>query len=135
MLAYALRLKPGQDLKNSLDAFALSNQIAAGCVLTCVGSLDQAVLRLADQPGAARYEDKFEIVSLVGTISAQDAHLHISISDSSGQTVGGHLLEGCRIYTTAEIVIGVVENVQFTREYDPASGYNELVVGPFEERP
>src|SRR5215212_3095114 len=107
MQALALRLRPHQDLKRELDAFARIHQLEAACVLTCVGSLRKAVLRLADQPGVVELERKFEIVSLTGTLSQRDAHYHISLSDSEGRTIGGHLWEGCLIYTTTEIVIGV----------------------------
>jgi len=43
---------------------------------------------------------------------------HICISDSTGKTIGGHLLEGCKIYTTAEIVIGTTTTYEFTRKKD-----------------
>ena len=66
----------------------------AGIVLTCVGSLTRAVIRLADQPQGTTFEGKHEIVSMVGTFSPDGDHLHLSISDATGRTVGGHLLEG-----------------------------------------
>ncbi|CAN5609528.1 DNA-binding protein [soil metagenome] len=128
MQALAFRLRPDQDLKLELDNFAKLHKLEAACILTCVGSLRKAVLRLADQPGVVEWEQKFEIVSLTGTLSQRDAHYHISLSDSEGRTLGGHLWEGCLIYTTAEIVIGVLPGVRFVREFDPLSGYDELVV-------
>jgi predicted DNA-binding protein with PD1-like motif len=53
---------------------------------------------------------------LVGTVSISGSHLHLSISDSTGKTIGGHLLEDNLVYTTAEIVIGESKNLLFTRE-------------------
>jgi predicted DNA-binding protein with PD1-like motif len=53
--------------------------------------------------------------------------LHISISDGDGKTTGGHLVPGCKIYTTAEIVIGVFDDVIYKREFAEDSGYEELV--------
>jgi len=50
-------------------------------------------------------EGPFEIVSLVGVIASPHAHLHISLSDSKGQVIGGHLVEDDIIYTTAEVNI------------------------------
>jgi predicted DNA-binding protein with PD1-like motif len=38
------------------------------------------------------------------------------------------LLEGCRIYTTAELVIGVLPALVYTREPDLQTGYNELTI-------
>jgi predicted DNA-binding protein with PD1-like motif len=75
-------------------------------------------------------QDKFEIVSLVGTLSTHGIHLHISISDKDGKTIGGHLEKGCLIYTTAEIVIGVSEDFIFVRTVDENTGYKELEIQP-----
>jgi len=54
--------------------------------------------------------------------------LHISISQGDGKTIGGHLVPGCKIYTTAEMVLGVFEDVVYKREFAEDSGYEELVV-------
>lgn len=125
---YALRLKPGQDLRQELEKFAKERKLQAGLIVTAVGSLTKAGLRFADQSGATQFEGKFEIVSLVGTLSPDGPHLHVSISDKTGRTIGGHLVEGCKVYTTVELVIGEIEGVRFTREQDEESGYKELRV-------
>jgi len=65
---------------------------------------------------------------LIGTLSAGGMHLHISISDSVGKVLGGHLLEGCMIHTTAEIVLLESLDLKFTREEDAQTGYKELRV-------
>lgn len=126
--AIALRLSPQQDLKAELDALAQMQNLEAACVLTCVGSLTKAVLRLAGQEEATVYEGKFEIVSLVGMLSWHGSHCHMAIADSTGRTIGGHLMKGCSIYTTAEIVVGILPNLSFQREFDPATGYRELTI-------
>jgi predicted DNA-binding protein with PD1-like motif len=125
---YALRLKPGQDLRVELEKFTKENKISAGFIITTVGSLKETKIRLADKPDAASFEGKFEIVSLTGTLSADGVHLHISVSDSTGKTIGGHLTEGCRIYTTAEIVIGVSDEIVFSRETDTETTFKELKI-------
>lgn len=135
MRVHALRLRPGQDLRQQLTAFIEQHQIRAGAVVTCVGSLTQATLRLANQEGPTVYEGHFEIVSLVGTLSVNGSHLHLSVSDSTGRTIGGHLLEGNVIYTTAELVLGVFDELDFRREPDPAFGYRELTIYPLIRRP
>ena len=127
---YSLRLKPGDDLRQQLTAFVQAHHMAAGTMITCVGSLTVATLRLANQEGPSVYRGHFEIVSLVGTLSVNGSHLHLAVSDSTGRTIGGHLLDGCRVYTTAEIVLGELPEVEFRRETDPAFGYKELVVYP-----
>lgn len=94
-----------------------------------MGSLKKANLRLANQPGPTTWEENFEIVSLVGTLGADSgAHLHISISDGMGKTIGGHLMNGNLIYTTAEIIIGEVLDVNFSRRSDSLTTYNELFI-------
>lgn len=128
MTVHAFRLTPGQDLKRELDAFARAEGLQAGFVITCVGSLRKAVLRPADQQVPLVREQKWEIVSLVGTLSPDGSHLHIALSDSTGATLGGHLLEGCEVYTTAEIVLGDAHHLRFSREVDPATTFKELRV-------
>lgn len=124
----ALRLQPGQDLKVELDNLAQSRSIEAACILTCAGSLTKAVLRYANQEHAVELDGYFEIVSLTGTLSRHGSHLHIAIADGTGQTIGAHLLEGCKVYTTAEIVIGILAEVSFLRTVDLQTGYPELEI-------
>ncbi|MBC8153234.1 MAG: DNA-binding protein [Bacteroidetes bacterium] len=128
MRTFSFRLRPGQDLKDEIEMVVKSQRIEAGTMLTCVGSLTDVVLRLANQDAGTTYHGHFEIVSLVGTLSTNGSHLHLAVSDSTGRTIGGHLLAGCKVYTTAEIVIGVMPDLAFTREPDPAFGYKELVI-------
>lgn len=125
---FAIRLSPGQDLRKELEALARDHHLQAGYVVTCVGSLRKAVIRPANQSSALVRDEKFEIVSLTGTLSPDGPHLHIALSDSTGGTIGGHLLEGCEIYTTAEIVLGNARHLRFSRETDPATGFKELKI-------
>ena len=128
MQTYSVRLKPGQDLKEELEAIVQRERIGAGAILTCVGSLTDVTLRLANQDGPTVWRGHYEIVSLVGTLSTTGSHIHLSVADSTGRTIGGHLLPGCKIYTTAELVIGVMPDLTFTREPDPTFGYRELMI-------
>ena len=128
MTTLSFRLKPGQDLKLALDEVVQQQHITAGTLLTCVGSLTDVSLRLANQDGPTTYKGHFEIVSLVGTLATAGSHVHLSVSDSTGRTLGGHLMAGCQVYTTAEIVVGILPDVVFSREPDPTFGYRELVV-------
>ena len=121
-----LRLKPSQDLRQSLKDFAQSQNIEAGFILSAIGSLKQAAIRFADREEITLLQDKFEILSLNGTVANTGVHLHIAISDRTGKAIGGHLVDGCTIYTTAEIVIGVTEEFRFLRTTDTETGYLEL---------
>lgn len=130
LVAVALRLRPDDDLIGSIEAVIREQQIEAACILTCVGSLHRVQMRYADQDMFTLRDGKFEIVSMIGTLSIHGSHVHLSISDRQGRTFGGHIADGCLIYTTAEVVLGVLPQIRFRREHDPASGYDELVVGP-----
>jgi uncharacterized protein len=126
LTAYALRLTPGQDLQTELLAFVKTHKLQAACIVSCVGSLEQAALRFANQPDVTILPGKFEIVSLVGTIDSEASHLHLALADSTGKMVGGHVKEGNRIFTTAEIVIAELPQLVFSREVDSTYGYKEL---------
>ena len=128
MRAFTFRLKPGQDLFNEIEAVVAEKNVEAGCVLSAVGSLTHATLRLANREYYSEYDGHFEIVSMTGTVSIHGSHLHISISDGDGKTIGGHLVTGCQIYTTAEMVLGIFDDVVYKREYAEDSGYEELLV-------
>lgn len=128
MRNYTFRLRPEQDLFDSIELLLREKNIAAGCILSGVGSLRHARLRLANREYYSEYDGFFEIVSITGTVSVYGSHLHISISDGDGRTIGGHLESGCKIYTTAEIVLAVFDDVVYKREFAEDSGYDELVV-------
>ena len=125
---YTFRLKSVQDLFDSIESVVHDKQIEAGCVLSGIGSLTYFTVRLADREIPTEYEGHFEIVSLAGLVSIHGSHLHISVSDGDGKTIGGHLVSGCKIYTTAEIVLAKFSNVIYKREFAQDSGYEELVV-------
>lgn len=125
---HALRLLPDQDLKTEIKALCLANNIQAGWVVTCVGSLSRAHLRMVGRPEGQMIQGPLEIVSLVGTVSVNGCHLHICVSNKDGNTKGGHLLEGNVIFTTAELIIGESQGMIFTREIDQTTGWNELKI-------
>lgn len=129
MRVLTFRLKPGQDLFDSIEEVVKENKIEAGCVLSSVGSLTHATLRLANRSTYNEYDGHFEIVSMTGTVSIHGSHIHVAISDGDGVTIGGHLVSGCKIYTTAEIVLAVLDDQIYKRElFENDSGYEELVV-------
>lgn len=125
---YAFRLKPGQDLKKSIQQFLVEKQISAGWINTGVGSLTHYNIRFANQEQGNSGLGHFEIVSLTGTVSINGSHLHLAISDCTGRTLGGHLMDGNLVYTTAEIVITASTKLQFTRETDATTGWKEMEV-------
>ncbi|MDW8276707.1 MAG: DNA-binding protein [Anaerolineales bacterium] len=135
MEVLSFRLKPGQDLLAEIERIVAENDISAGCILSAVGSLTQATLRLANHETYTTFAGHFEIVAATGTVSRHGSHLHIAISDGEGRTFGGHLVLGCVIYTTAEIVLAVFPHLIYRRELCELSGYEELVIAARRETP
>jgi predicted DNA-binding protein with PD1-like motif len=127
-----LRLMPGDDLRTALQhwtdvAAHAAEPVHAACVLSAVGSLTRAMLRYADAPTGTRIDGPLELVSLAGTLGPGGLHLHASMSDAEGRVLGGHVLPGCNVRTTAEIVLGLLPSHVFERAQDPATGFLELL--------
>ena len=119
------RLAPGQDLKKALEDIRDDEDLKSGIILCMVGSLQDAVLRMAD--GRAKVvKGPLEIVSTTGTLATNGVHIHLAVADKEGAVTGGHLKTGCLVHTTAEICIASCDLV-FRRVFDPETGYRELV--------
>lgn len=129
MKTHPLRLLPGSDLSEALEAFVAEARVD-GFVVCGIGSLVDARLRFADRDAATVIEGPSEIVSLSGSLSADGAHLHMSISTAEGVVYGGHAVRGNKVRTTAEVLLVLLPEWRLVREPDPATGYDELVVRP-----
>lgn len=151
VIAHPIRLHPGDDLVSAIEHAAseamLTSNSSSAFIMAAVGSLEKASLRMAnasrtDVAGGSissssssssssneirNWEERMEVVSLVGTLSSSGKHLHMSLSDKNGSVVGGHVVSG-KVFTTMEIVIGTIQGVGFKREMDAKTGYRELVV-------
>lgn len=129
---YAVRLTAGQDLKQELLNLARAHHLSAAVVVSAVGELKRLSVRLAGaRPGhnpVLELDDDFEIVSMTGTLSGSDAHLHLAVSKSDGSVIGGHLKPGCRVGVTAEIVLLADPAMSFQRQPDQSTGYDELTI-------
>lgn len=130
MKTISSRLRDGADLLDEINELCRINQIQAGVILSAVGGLTSSKIRVPVIDGKVKYisPTNLEITSLHGTVSQNGCHLHITVSDRSGTVLGGHLKQGCTIRNTCELVIGVLDSAVFTREPDPKTGYDELVV-------
>jgi predicted DNA-binding protein with PD1-like motif len=123
-----LRLRPDSDLRRALEASLKSRQHSAGFVIAGIGSLSQARLRLAGKEQPEVLTGNLEILTLAGTISADGAHLHMSVADARGNVIGGHVGYDCMVRTTAEVLLILLPEWSFTRVRDPMTGFAELVV-------
>jgi len=132
MKQLTFRLKPGQFLKEEIRRKTKENNIKAGVLLSIVGGLENAILRMAgsdpDNQIIKKWDKAFEIVSGTGTISSDGCHIHVSLSDQNGNVIGGHLKDGCKVKYTAEVVIGIFDDISYKRNYDKVTGFRELEV-------
>lgn len=132
MKQHTFRLKKGQLLKEEIKKVAEGQNITAGVLLSCVGSLENAVLRMAGASATKQEVKDFagplEIVSATGTISKNGSHIHLAVSNEQGKVFGGHLKDGTIVDTTAEIVIGIFADVSYERTPDEETGFDELTV-------
>lgn len=67
-----------------------------------------------------------EVCALTGTVSMHGMHLHLSVADCDGHMLGGHMLDGCLVRTTLELVVQEVAEVTILRIKEEQTGYDEL---------
>jgi len=129
MQAYPLRLSPGDDVRTAIEDVLRQRASHAAFVLQGIGSLSVAQLRFAGADAATELPGDLEIVTLAGSVSPDGAHLHMSVSDARGQVFGGHVARGCKVRTTAELLIALLPDHRFSRVLDPHTGFMELSIG------
>ena len=130
MTLLPIRLSPGDDLRRAVEAAVQARGAEAAFVLSGIGSLREARLRFADEPTETAIPGPLELVSIAGSLTSTGAHLHVSVSDRHGVVMGGHLGYGNIVRTTAELLLVLLPEWALSREHDPLTGFNELVVRP-----
>lgn len=128
MQVFTKRLLPGEDLRQEIETLVKTERTPAGTLLSAVGSLIQANLRLADGKTVQTWREPLEIVGATGTLSPDGCHIHLSIANQRGEVFGGHLKEGCLVHTTVELILLSLDGIQFTRTRDSKTGYDELLI-------
>ncbi len=136
MQTLPIRLNPGEDLRSAIEAAVRGANCRAAFVLSGIGSLSSAGLRFAGAEQPRRLAGDMEILSLSGTVAfngtgegaRSSSHLHMALSTASGEVLGGHVAPGCTVRTTAEILLALLPEWEFSREPDAATGYLELQI-------
>lgn len=128
MIPHVFRLTQGHDLRLSIEEFVKEKKIKGGSLLSCVGCLSKASIRLADESKTLEINGPLEIISLSGTLTPNHVHLHISVADKHGKVIGGHLNLGSVVSYTAEICLVSFPSLSLNREFDPKTGFSELAV-------
>ena len=129
MESLPLRLGPGADLRRALEAAFAASGCRAAFAIGGIGSLGRARLRLAGRTDPDSLSEDLEILTLAGSLSADGAHLHMSVAGADGAVRGGHVAYGCIVRTTVEAVLVLLPGWTFGRAADPATGHAELVIG------
>ena len=120
------RLHRGQDLMESIKELAAREHLKGAVVLSAVGCVSRARLRDASGTDIQEIPEHCEIVSVTGTVSQARTHLHISLSRKDLSVLGGHLVPGCIVNTTCELVL-METGFEFGKEFDPQTGYHEIL--------
>ena len=125
-----LRLHPGDDLKQALESWLELPAGGSGWVVSGIGSLTVAQLRLAGRTEPSVFDRDLEILTLQGSLCRSGSHIHITVADANGAVLGGHLCEGSVVRTTAEVLVARLPQWQLQRAVDPTTGYRELEILP-----
>ncbi|MGD0483417.1 MAG: PPC domain-containing DNA-binding protein [Gemmatimonadales bacterium] len=116
---FMLRIKPGAKLVEQIRLFAREVGLRHGVVVSAIGSVRQ--LTFTDIQAGAHLpiteprmpvhtvEGPLDLLGIEGNFVPRkdgevDAHLHILGSKSSGEVVGGHLIEA-EVFATCEMVV------------------------------
>ncbi|MHA1772250.1 MAG: PPC domain-containing DNA-binding protein [Candidatus Thorarchaeota archaeon] len=125
------RLMPGEDILESLEKLVRAHNIRGG-QLQLIGAIARAHLGYFDREknkyAEFSVEEDLEVVSCMGNISrlidgSPVVHAHMIVADRTGRTYGGHLLKGCEVSVTIEIVINEFQD-EIQRAIDETSGLN-----------
>jgi uncharacterized protein len=135
-----IRVLPGTKLVDELLQFARMVNLHHGAIVSAVGSVRnvefsdiQAGARLPitePRMPVHRVEGPLDLLGLEGNLVPDEdgrvnPHLHIFAAKSSGEAIGGHLLEA-EVFATCEIILGeyIVEGVE--RQHSTRGGIDTL---------
>lgn len=119
------RFFEGEDLLETIASVAKQYGVRSGFFFL-IGTLKRAVLGYYEKGQYKSIEKAgpLEVASCMGNISVKESgdlvvHGHVVVSDREGVALGGHVLPGCLVDATAELVLVEVEGDVLRREFDP----------------
>ncbi len=118
------RFDSGDDILQRLDELVRKEQVSSGS-FTAVGTVERATVGYFTGNGSyasISLQGPLEILSLVGNVSLKEGapfvHAHITLSDKEGRAYGGHLMAGCRVDATFELMLHAYDGVKVERKFD-----------------
>lgn len=139
------RFAPGTELLGGIARLVEQAGITGGVILGGAASLESVRLRNVQTPPVSwpitdanrvylDLEGPLEMLSIAGNISRREdgglhLHAHVVVSTGAGTPgacYGGHLVEGARVLSTAEVAIAEVTGVSLMRRMDPETRTLEL---------
>lgn len=104
----------------------------SGCFIV-IGALSSAVFGIyrGGEYTQIRTNGPLEIAACMGNLAMNEArevviHGHIVVSNEQGEASGGHLMKGCVVEPTAELMFLEATGINLIRSYDEKTKLNLL---------
>jgi len=141
---FVIKIAPGESLQRRLVDFAQAAGVKNAVVVSAIGSVQDVTFRgiktgarlpitaprihLHEVPGP------LELLALTGNIFPDeqgqiDCHLHVLGGKSSGEVLGGHLLDA-RVFATCEIVLTEILAEGLERHRSRTGGIPTVFIDP-----
>jgi predicted DNA-binding protein with PD1-like motif len=141
---FVIKIAPGESLPQRLVEFAHAAGVKNAVVVSAVGSVRDVRFR-GIKTGAKLpitmprvqlhdVEGPLELLGLTGNVfpdeqGAIDCHLHVLAGKSSGEVLGGHLLDA-RVFATCEIVLTEILAEGLERHLSKTGGIPTVFIDP-----
>jgi len=112
-----------EDLLGTITQTAEKAKVSAGFFFL-IGTLKRTKMGFFRE---GRYEtvdmsQQLEILSCIGNVSVKEnkifAHAHLTVSDDKGRVFGGHVMPGCIIAATGELVLIEAVGIKLLRKFE-----------------
>ncbi|NHI83775.1 MAG: DNA-binding protein [Candidatus Thorarchaeota archaeon] len=133
MRVIVARMEPGEDILDTIEKVVETKGIRSGTI-NLIGATSRVQLgyfdRRANEYKSFLLNEDLEVVSCMGNISRLEdgspvIHAHMIVSSETGNCYGGHLMKGCEVSVTIEMIIQEMD-IDMTRATDSHTGLNLL---------
>ena len=139
---FILKINQGEDIHERLRAFASEADVKNGIIISAVGSVydvefrgikSGAKLPLTPARTSTHMQaGPLELLSLTGNIfpdekNETDVHMHITVSKSSGEVLGGHLY-GAKVFASCEVQVSEIIVTGVERHLSKSAGTSTIYI-------